>query len=407
MTRTEAAEKLTAYGQEHLLRFYDSLEGGSQDKLLSQIEALDLTVLDQLEESHDAERGSFEPLGALTLSEIEANAEKFRSIGLDAIREGKAACVLLAGGQGSRLGFEHPKGMYDMGINRELYIFQCLFNNLMEVTDEAGSYVHMLIMTSESNDAETREFLRENKFFGYSEEYVHFFVQEMAPAIDSDKKILLSDKDTIAMSPNGNGGWFSSLHRAGLVALLQREGIEWLNVFAVDNVLQRMADPVFLGATIDSGCSCGGKVVAKADPEERVGVLCLEDGKPSIVEYYEMTEEMITRRNPDGVLAYNYGVILNYLFRTDKLLETLDKKLPLHMAHKKVAFVNEAGEIVYPEEPNAYKFETLVLDMIHMQDSCLAYEVVREREFAPVKNKTGVDSVESARELLTKNGVEL
>lgn len=407
MTRTEAAEKLTVYGQEHLLRFYDSLESGSQDKLLSQIESLNLKVLDQLEENHAPERGHFEPLGALTLGEIEENMAKYRNIGLDAIREGKAACVLLAGGQGSRLGFEHPKGMYDMGINRELYIFQCLFNNLMEVTDEAGAYVHMLIMTSESNDADTREFLRENKFFGYSEEYVHFFVQEMAPAIDSDKKILLSDRDTIAMSPNGNGGWFSSLHRAGLVALLQREGIEWLNVFAVDNVLQRMADPVFLGATIDSGCTCSGKVVAKADPEERVGVLCLEDGKPSIVEYYEMTEEMITRRNPDGVLAYNYGVILNYLFRTDKLLETLDKKLPLHMAHKKVAFVNEAGDIVKPEEPNAYKFETLVLDMIHMQDSCLAYEVVREREFAPVKNKTGVDSVESARELLTKNGVEL
>ncbi len=407
MTRNEAAAKLAPYSQEQLLRFFDSLDADRQDKLLSQIAALDLTVLDQLENSHDVKRGSFEPLGALTLAEIEENKDKFRSIGLDAIRSFTAACVLLAGGQGSRLGFEHPKGMYNMGVNRELYIFQCLFNNLMDVTDEAGAYVHMLIMTSESNDAETREFLRENKFFGYSEEYVHFFVQEMAPAIDDDKKILLSDKDTIAMSPNGNGGWFSSLHRAGLVPLLQREGIEWLNVFAVDNVLQRMADPVFLGATIDSGCSCSGKVVAKADPEERVGVLCLEDGKPSIVEYYEMTEEMITRRNPDGVLAYNYGVILNYLFRTDKLLETLDKKLPLHMAHKKVAFVNEVGDIVKPDEPNAYKFETLVLDMIHMQDSCLAYEVVREREFAPVKNKDGVDSVVSARELLTKNGVEL
>ena len=147
--------------------------------------------------------------------------------------------------------------------------------------------------------------------------------------------------------------------------------------------------------------------MAKADPQERVGVLCLEDGKPSIVEYYEMTDEMINRRTSDGTLAYNYGVILNYLFRTDKLLATLDKKLPLHMAHKQVPYVNDNGEIVKPDKPNAYKFETLVLDMIHMQDSCLAYEVVREREFAPVKNASGVDSVESARELLKKNGVEL
>ncbi len=407
MTKQEALAKLTPYKQEHLLRYFDEITEEGRERLLAQIDDLNLSVLDFFHEKNEQTRGEFQPLGALTLDEIAANRDKYRSTGLDAIRNGKAACVLLAGGQGSRLGFEHPKGMYNMGVNRELYIFQCLINNLMEVTDEAGAMVHLLIMTSESNDTETREFLMENKFFGYSEEYVHFFIQEMAPAVDEKGNILLADKDCIAMSPNGNGGWFSSLQRAGLINLLKSEGIEWLNVFAVDNVLQRMADPVFLGATIESGCTSGGKVVAKADPQERVGVLCLEDGMPSIVEYYEMTDEMITRRDENGVLAYNYGVILNYLFRTDKLIETLDKKLPLHMAHKKVAYVDESGSIVKPEENNAYKFETLVLDMIHMQDSCLAYEVVREKEFAPVKNKDGVDSVVSARELLTKNGVEL
>lgn len=407
MTKQEALAKLTPYKQEHLLRYFDVITEEGRERLLSQIDGLNLSVLDFFHEKDEQKRGAFEPLGALTLDEITANCDKYRETGLEAIRSGKAACVLLAGGQGSRLGFEHPKGMYNMGVNRELYIFQCLINNLMEVTDEAGAMVHLFIMTSESNDTETREFLMENKFFGYSEEYVHFFIQEMAPAVDEDGKILLSEKDCIAMSPNGNGGWFSSLQRAGLINLLKSEGIEWLNVFAVDNVLQRMADPVFLGATIESGCTSGGKVVAKADPQERVGVLCLEDGMPSIVEYYEMTEEMITRRDENGVLAYNYGVILNYLFRTDKLIETLGRKLPLHTAHKKVAYVDEAGNTVKPEKENAYKFETLVLDMIHMQDSCLAYEVIRDREFAPVKNKDGVDSVVSARELLNKNGIEL
>ena len=407
MTRNNAFEKLEAFGQTHLLRFFDQLDENQHSSLLAQIEQLDLSVLAQSDSEKDVQRGVFEPLGAVTLDEIQQNKKQFRTTGLEAIRHGKAACVLLAGGQGSRLGFEHPKGMYNIGINRDLYIFECLFNNLMDVTDEAGAFVHIFIMTSEVNDTETREFLAENKYFGYSEEYVHFFIQEMAPAIDENGKILLTDKDTIAMSPNGNGGWFSSMYHAGLFSLIEREGIQWLNVFAVDNVLQRMADPVFIGATIESGCTCGGKVVAKADPQERVGVLCLEDGKPSIVEYYEMTDEMINRRTSDGTLAYNYGVILNYLFRTDKLLATLDKKLPLHMAHKQVPYVNDNGEIVKPDKPNAYKFETLVLDMIHMQDSCLAYEVVREREFAPVKNASGVDSVESARELLKKNGVEL
>lgn len=407
MTKNDAVCKLKNYDQLHLLNFFDSLSENAQDELLAQIELLDISVLDRLEDSSKSERGKFEPLGALTLDEIAQNEAEFREIGLNTIREGKAACILLAGGQGSRLGFEHPKGMFNIGVTRELYVYECLFNNLINVTDEAGSFIHLFIMTSESNDIETREFLEENKYFGYSAEYVHFFVQEMAPVIDDSGKILMTAPDTIAMSPNGNGGWFSSMDRAGLLPLLQREGIQWLNVFAVDNVLQKMADPVFIGATIASGCTSGGKVVAKAEPNERVGVLCTEDGKPSIVEYYEMTDEMRTQREPDGKLSYNYGVILNYLFRVDSLIETLDKNLPLHMAHKAVTYIDENGKTIMPDAPNAYKFETLVLDMIHMQDSCLAYEVVREKEFAPVKNKKGVDSVDTARELLKKNGVKL
>lgn len=407
MTKNDAVCKLKQYDQLHILNFFDSLSENAQDELLAQIELLDISVLDRLEDSSKSKRGKFEPLGALTLDKIAQNEAEFREIGLNTIREGKAACILLAGGQGSRLGFEHPKGMFNIGVTRELYVYECLFNNLMNVTDEAGSFIHLFIMTSESNDIETREFLEENKYFGYSAEYVHFFVQEMAPVIDDSGKILMTAPDTIAMSPNGNGGWFSSMDRAGLLPLLQREGIQWLNVFAVDNVLQKMADPVFIGATISSGCTSGGKVVAKAEPNERVGVLCTEDGKPSIVEYYEMTDEMRTQREPDGKLSYNYGVILNYLFRVDSLIETLDKNLPLHMAHKAVTYIDENGKTIMPDAPNAYKFETLVLDMIHMQDSCLAYEVVREKEFAPVKNKKGVDSVDTARELLKKNGVKL
>ena len=184
-------------------------------------------------------------------------------------------------------------------------------------------------------------------------------------------------------------------------------GIEWLNVFAVDNVLQRIADPGFIGAVIKSGLQSGGKVVSKASPDEKVGVLCLEDGMPSIVEYYEMTEEMRTLLNENGELAYKYGVILNYLFNVAKLEEICDKKLPVHIVDKKIPFMNDNGEYVIPTEPNGQKFETLVLDMVHMQDSCLAYEVVREKEFAPVKNATGVDSVDSARELLKANGVNI
>ena len=188
---------------------------------------------------------------------------------------------------------------------------------------------------------------------------------------------------------------------------IKSKGIEWLNVFAVDNVLQQIADPLFIGAVVKSGSQSGGKVVSKADPNERVGVLCLEDGMPSIVEYYEMTPEMISRRNDDGELAYKYGVILNYLFSTEKLEQIMNQKMPVHVVEKKIPYMDENGNFISPEKPNGYKFETLVLDMVHMQDSCLPYEVVRSKEFAPIKNATGVDSVESARELLKENGVQL
>ena len=277
----------------------------------------------------------------------------------------------------------------------------------MQVVDQAGAFVPLFIMTSEKNDEDTKEFLQSMKYFGYNPEYIHFFTQETAPAVDADGKILLESKSRIATSPNGNGGWFTSLVKAGLLNLLQREEIEWLNVFSVDNVLQKMADPCFIGATILSGCESGSKVVSKADAQERVGVLCLEDGKPSIVEYYEMTPEMITSREPDGSLSYNYGVILNYLFQTKKLTELLHNQLPVHIVNKAVPYLDEKGIQVKPEYPNAYKFESLVLDLIHLQDSCLSYEVERSREFAPVKNAEGVDSVISARELLRQNGVQL
>ena len=410
MNYQEAKAKLESLGQSHLLRWYDELGDMEQDALLSQIEALDPTLLDVFQNyngSGENARGKIEPLGALTMEDIAENRDRFELAGIEAIQQGKVGAVLLAGGMGTRLGFDKPKGMFNIGVTHPLYIFECLIHNLMEVVDKASTFVPLFIMTSEKNDEDTREFFEEQKYFGYNPEYVHFFVQDMAPAVDANGKILLEEKGRIATSPNGNGGWFSSMVKAGYLGFLQREGIEWLNIFAVDNVLQKIADPCFIGATILSGSESGSKVVAKADPQERVGVLCLEDGKPSIVEYYEMTEEMITHREPDGKLSYNYGVILNYLFRTDKLTDMLNDALPVHVVNKKVPYIDDNGELVKPSEPNAYKFETLVLDMIHMHDSCLSYEVERSHEFAPVKNAEGVDSVITARELLQKNGVTI
>lgn len=408
MKEKELENVLKEHNQEHIFEAYKKLDEKGKEKLIAQIEKIDWSILAMAgHEELAQERGKLVPLSALEVPEIEKNGAKYEQVGLDAIKAGKVGAVLLAGGQGTRLGFDGPKGKYNIGITKEMYIFERLIRNLQDVTDKVGCFVPLYIMTSDKNHNETTAFFEEKDYFGYPKDFVKFFKQEMAPSVDFNGKLFMEAPDSLSLSPNGNGGWFYSMAVTGVLNDVKVRGVEWLNIFAVDNVLQRIADPVFVGATLDSGRVSGAKVVRKADPEEKIGVLCLEDGKPSIVEYYEMTEEIINSREANGELSYNFGVILNYLFRVDQLEEISSKKMPVHVVEKKIPYLDENGVLIKPESPNGYKFELLVLDMIHLFENCLSYEVVRDYEFAPIKNKTGVDSVESARALLQKNGVEL
>ena len=408
MNFEEAKSKLEKYDQLHVLKYYEELSTEEKEELLTQIEETDFEVLKYCNKKEQlTEKGTIEPLAAMQLDTIEKSREMFEQIGLDAIKAGKIGAVLLAGGMGTRLGSDDPKGMYNIGLTKDVYIFQRLIENLMDVVKRADAWVPLFIMTSDKNNDATISFLNEHDFFGYNADYVTFFKQEMAPAADYNGKVYMEAKNKISTSPNGNGGWFASMNSCGVLKQIRESGIEWLNVFAVDNVLQRIADPCFVGATIAADCAVGSKVVKKNAPDEKVGVMCLEDGRPSIVEYYELTEELMNAKDENGEPAYNYGVILNYLFREKDLEELLAKELPLHIVEKKIPYIDENANLIKPEEPNGYKFENLVLDMIHKLDSCLPFEVVRNKEFAPIKNKTGVDSVESARELLKENGISL
>ncbi len=409
MTFEEAKKKLETYGQLHVLKYYDELNDSEKKELLTQIDETDFEVLENCKNLGKSEgRGKFAPLAALQVSEIEKKKDEFSRVGIKALKEGKVAACLLAGGMGTRLGSDNPKGMYDIGLTKPVYIFQRIIENLTDTVNKAdGAYVRLFIMTSEKNNDATISFLKEHNFFGYPEEKITFFKQDMAPASDYEGKVYMESKNRISTSPNGNAGWYTSMLKAGLRDLIIKEGIEWIDIFAVDNVLQRIADPLFVGATLNAGVDCGAKVVRKNAPDEKVGVMCLEDGKPSIVEYYELSQEMMDAKDENGDPAYNYGVILNYLFNEKALYEIAKKELPLHVVEKKIPYIDDNGQLIKPEAPNGCKFEQLVLDMIHMLDSCLPYEVVREYEFAPIKNKEGVDSVESARELCKKNGIEL
>ena len=408
MNYEQALAKLAAAGQEHVMRYYDTLSEEQKEALLSQIETTDFSVLSYLGQNKgEMQRGKIGPLAAMQIEEIKEREQEFRSAGLGAIREGKVGAVLLAGGMGTRLGSDDPKGMYNIGITKKVYIFQRLIENLLDVVREAESWIPLYVMTSDKNHEATTAFLKEHDYFGYNSEYVTFFMQDMAPACDYEGKVYMEKPWKISTSPNGNGGWYTSMHKWGVAQKAISDGVEWLNVFAVDNVLQRIADPCFVGATLLNDCAVGAKVVCKCTPDEKIGAICTEDGKPSIIEYYELTDELMNAKDEQGNLAYSFGVILNYLFRISDLERIREKKLPLHVVEKKIAHLDQDGVLQKPDKPNGCKFEQLVLDMIHELDSCLPYGVVRNKEFAPIKNATGVDSVESARELCKENGIEL
>ena len=408
MITFDAAKKLLdEKNQSQVLRYFDSLSEGEKESLLKQIENINWSDFEKIGSSSQASRGSFLPPPALSIDEINQNKDSYKKTGLEAIKKGQVAAVLLAGGMGTRLGFDLPKGCFNVGLTRELYIFECLINNLLDVVKEAGVYVPLYIMTSEKNDQATQNFFKEHNYFGYDKDYVKFFIQDMACAVDYDGKLLLEEKGRLATSPNGNGGWFTSMVKAGLDKDLHARNIKWINIFAVDNVLQRIADPVFVGAAIEGKYQSASKVVRKVEPHEKMGLLCLEDGKPSIVEYYEMSKEMAEAKDTDGSLTYKFGVILNYLFSLDKLEEIVNKSLEIHVVEKKIPYIDEEGNKVSPTEPNGYKFELLVLDMVHMMDNNLAFEVDRNKEFAPIKNLHGTDSVDSARDLLKLNKILL
>ncbi len=409
MNYQEAKTLLEKKGQTQLLAYYDELDEAGKAKLLTAIENINWDFEDALANPVDmsGKGRDIHPIAGLRRKEIEKREKEFEKIGVEAIKAGKVAAVLLAGGMGTRLGVDGPKGAYDIGVTKPLYIFEQQMKNLAEVNAKCGVRVPLYIMTSDKNHDQTTSFWKEHGYFGYPETEVKFFKQDMAPAVDFNGKIFLETKDTPALSPNGNGGWFTSLKRAGYVDELKARGVEWLNIYAVDNVLQRIADPVFGGATIDSGVNCGAKVICKTNPYEKVGVLCMDGDKPDIIEYYELTEEMANQKDENGDLAYLYGAIMNYLFRLSQLEEIVNNKIPVHIVEKKIESLCEDGVTRKPEKENGKKFETLAVDLIKPMKSVLPFEVVREKEFAPIKNKTGVDSVESARELLKLNGVEL
>ena len=399
-----AREMLAKYGQEHVLNFYQKLSKEEQNKMLDEILTMDFKQLENLYQSTKTkpnfENSKIESIPYVAKADLtNEEMEKYAKIGEEAIKQGKLAVVTMAGGQGTRLGHSGPKGTYDIGLASHKSIFEILCDNLKQAKEKYHVDIPWYLMTSDENNADTIAFFEKNQYFGYPKSAVQFFIQGKLPMIDTNGKILLDENGMMKQAADGHGGVFEAMRKNGVLYNMKEKGIEWIFISGVDNILAKFVDPVFLGLQIEKNMQTASKSVVKAYAEEKVGVFCKRDGKPSVIEYSEISKELAEARDKKGGFLLGDANIVNHQFHINLLEKISVEKLPYHVAFKKANYKNEKGEMVEATEPNAYKFEAFLFDIFSYVPDMLVFRVKREEEFAPVKNATGKDSPETAKEL--------
>ena len=402
----ELKAKLKKYGQEHLLNGYDKLDDKHKHELIKQIEDIDLELINKLYEDTKKKPKTNEdkitPIEYLDKYKLGDKYKYYENIGKKAIKEGKLAAVTMAGGQGTRLGHTGPKGTFDIGLDSHKSLFELLCDNLKEEGKKYDVIIPWFIMTSRENNAPTIEFFEKHKYFGYQKDKnLFFFEQGELPMVDTEGKILIGEDGLIKEAADGHGGIYESLVKSGMTKRMRNMGIEWVFIGGVDNCLVKMVDPVLMGIAIDKNVTVACKSVVKANPHEKVGVFCKRNGRPNVIEYSEITDEMAEARDKDGELLYGESHILCNLFKVDAIERMGAEPLPYHVAFKKAKYIDKDGKLVVPDSPNAYKFEAFLFDAFGEVDEMAILRVKREEEFAPVKNadSAGVDCPSTAREL--------
>lgn len=400
---------LKKYGQEHLLNHYDKLDEKKQVELLSQIENIDFELVNNLYNSTKQKPSTgndkITPIDYLDKFKLKDQYKYYEAIGKKAIKEGKLAAVTMAGGQGTRLGHNGPKGTYDIGLDSHKSLFELLCDNLKEEGKRYGAIIPWFIMTSKQNNKETIEFFEKHKFFGYQKnKNIFFFEQGELPMMDTEGKILIGEDGLIKLGADGHGGIYESLVKTKMTNKMRELGVEWVFIGGVDNCLVKMVDPVLMGIAIDKKVTVACKSVVKANPHEKVGVFCRRNGKPNVIEYSEITDEMAEATDKNGELLYGESHILCNLFSIDAIERMGAEPLPYHVAFKKAKYIDKDGNLIEPDSPNAYKFEAFLFDAFGEVDDMAVLRVKREEEFAPVKNadSAGVDCPKTARELYKK-----
>ena len=410
----ELMEKFDRAGQGHIFSEFDSLSDSQKENLIKEAKMLDLDLIETLykfyKSGHEPEDSKdFSPFP--NILDLSTQSSDYKTLlhneGLSLIHKGQASALTFAGGQGTRLGVPYPKGMYDISLISHKTLLQLFAERLVGLQTLAGSGsppIPWVVMVNEETLDLMKDFFESNYYFGLDPEQLFIFPQAMLPALEFDGKIILSEKDKISMSPNGNGGVYEGLLNSGALSWLETRGVKYLHICGIDNVLVKICDPVFLGYTHNEKAEVTTKVVAKVDYKESIGVLGMRGGKQGIIEYSELNEEMAKLQDENGKLVYFGGSILNHVFSVQflkRVVGNLDElRSKYHIAKKKVP-IYKNGEKTSPSQSNGVKFELFYFDILPMAVKSAAIEVKRNEEFAPVKNASGVDSPESARKLVS------
>ena len=400
----EIRKKLKKYDQEHLLQKYEEMSDEQKAELINQIENIDFELMKTLykktQEPVDLEKASIEPIEHVDKSKLTATErEMYEKKGVEAIKYNKLAVVTMAGGQGTRLGHKGPKGTFIFDPDTKKSIFEALCDTLKEAVKKYDTVIPWYLMTSKENNDATVKFFEKNNYFGYPKEAIKFFKQDELPMLSLDGKILLEESGLVKQAANGHGGTLHSMEKSGVIDEMKNNGIEWVFINGVDNVLVKPVDPLLMGMSIHNKVLGAVKSIEKTDPKEKVGVFCRKNKKVGVVEYTEIPDEMAHLRDDYGSLVYGDGNAIFHLYNIKGLEKVSELSLPYHIALKKASYLDKDGKMVIGHKPNAYKFEMFIFDSYEMFDDVVVLRIKREEEFAPIKNAEGQDSPETARKL--------
>ncbi len=326
--------------------------------------------------------------------------EEYIKIGEDVVKSGHFAIGIMAGGQGTRLGHNGPKGTFKLELNGETKsLFEIIVDKLKNAYEKYNVYLNCYIMTSPENNKETVAFFEKNNYFNYPKEYIKFFMQEDLPLLNKKGKLILGEDGLIKLASEGNGGIFYSMAKKGIIDDMKSKNIKWIFIGSVDNLLVKYVDTLLLGLAIKQNVNIATRTVIKNSPNERVGVLCKKNGKVKVIEYTEVPKEMRVATDEAGEFLYGESHIMCNLFSLEAIEKASTKELKYHVAVKKIKYIDENGKLVNPTEPNCYKFEKFVFDSFGLFDEIAILRGKREEDFAPIKNAEGQDSPETAQKL--------